>query len=39
MKKSNFLGTVGGLALSLALLGATVWVASMAWKAGQKDKA
>lgn len=28
-----------GLALSLAVLGATVWVASKAWKAGQDGKA
>jgi len=28
-----------GLAVSLAVLGATVWVASKAWKAGQEKKA
>jgi len=27
-----------GLAVSLAVLGATVWVASKAWKAGQDKK-
>ena len=28
-----------GLAVSLAVLGATVWAASKAWKAGQDKKA
>lgn len=32
------LGKVGALALSLAVLGATVWVVSKAWKEGQKTK-
>lgn len=31
------LKTVAGIAISLALLGATVWVASKAWKEGQKN--
>lgn len=36
--KKNFFTTAGGLVLSLAVLGVTVWVASMAWKKGQEDK-
>jgi len=38
MKSKNFLQTTGGVAISLVLLFATVWVASKAWKSGQ-DKA
>ena len=37
--KKNFFGTVAGLTISLAVLGVTVWVASKAWKEGQKNKA
>lgn len=37
--KKNFLQTAGGLALSLGLLFATVWIASKAWKSGQDKKA
>ena len=35
----KFFQTTGGVVLSLALLFATVWVASKAWKAGQEKKA
>lgn len=35
----NLFTTVGGIALSLAALGVTVWVVSKAWKEGQKNKA
>lgn len=35
MKQGFFQSTVG-IVISLAVLGATVWVASKAWKAGQK---
>ncbi len=35
----KFLSTAGGVALSLAVLFATVWVASKAWKKGQKNGA
>lgn len=31
----KFFNTAGGIALSLAVLFATVWVASKAWKTGQ----
>jgi hypothetical protein len=33
----KFFQTTGGVVLSLALLFATVWVASTAWKKGQKN--
>jgi hypothetical protein len=34
----NFFQTAGGVALSLGLLFATVWIASKAWKSGQDKK-
>jgi len=33
----KFFQTTGGVVLSLALLFATVWVASKAWQTGQKN--
>ncbi len=39
MEGKNFFKTAGGIALSLAVLFATVWVASKAWKKGQKNGA
>ena len=36
MKEKKFFQTTGGVLLSLGLLFATVWVASKAWKSGQK---
>lgn len=36
MEKKNFFGTTLGIALTAAVLFGTVWVASRAWKAGQK---
>lgn len=33
----KFLTTAGGVALSLAVLFATVWVISKGWKSGQKN--
>jgi Tfp pilus assembly protein PilN len=33
----KFLTTAGGMALSLAVLFATVWVVSTAWKKGQAN--
>lgn len=35
----KFFTTAGGVALSLALLFATIFVASKAWKTGQKNTA
>lgn len=37
MEGQKFLKTAGGIAVSLAVLFATVWVASKAWKTGQKN--
>ena len=34
-KSKNLVATVGGVAVGLALLGLTVWVASKAWAKGQ----
>ena len=34
----KFFTSIGGLALSLAVLAAGVWVASKAWKKGQETK-
>jgi len=36
--KKNFLGSAVGLAVSLAVLFGTVYVASKAWQEGQKKK-
>jgi hypothetical protein len=33
----KFLSTAGGVAISLAVLFATIWVVSKAWKTGQKN--
>lgn len=33
----KFFQTAGGLALSLGVLFATIWVVSKAWKSGQKN--
>ena len=35
MEKKNFFGTAVGLALSLAVIFGTVYIASRAWKKGQ----
>lgn len=34
----NFLKSTTGLVISLAVLGATAWVISKAWKKGQENK-
>lgn len=36
MEKKNFFGSALGLAVTAAVLFGTIWVASKAWKAGQK---
>jgi hypothetical protein len=36
MEKKNFFGTALGLAVTAAVIFGTVWVASRAWKKGQK---
>jgi hypothetical protein len=35
----KFFGSALGIGISLAVLFATVWVVSKAWKSGQKNKA
>ena len=35
-KSKNFFKSTLGIVVSLAVLGATVWVISRAWKTGQK---
>jgi hypothetical protein len=34
----DFFKSAGGIAISLGVLFATIWVASKAWKEGQKTK-
>ncbi len=34
--EKNFFQTAGGIAISLGVLFATVWIISKGWKAGQK---
>jgi len=35
--KKTFFQTAGGIAISIGVLFATVWVISKAWKSGQKN--
>jgi hypothetical protein len=36
-KPKSFFQTAGGIAISVGVLFATVWVISKAWKSGQKN--